>query len=95
MPVEWHGSTEADVRRRLKGTPATYTTRPRIVRTCCRECGTQLTYQNGEASVSINLTACSLDAPEIVAPGSHVWVDRKLSWVGLDDRLPRHARRRT
>ena len=79
----------------LKGTPATYTTRPRIVRTFCRECGTQLTYQNEKASASIDLTVCSLDDPETVTPSDHVWIDRKLSWVGLDDGLPRHALRRT
>jgi len=79
----------------LKGTPATYTTRPGIVRTFCRDCGTQLTWHNEAAPASIDLTVCSLDDPGGIAPQYHVWTDRKLSWVALDDGLPRHALKRT
>ncbi len=92
--VTWAEFRSADLAW-LKGTPATYTTRPRIVRTFCRECGTQLTYQNETAPACIDLTVCSLDEPDSIAPQHHVWTDRKLSWVDLDDGLSRHARKRT
>jgi hypothetical protein len=78
----------------MKGTPATYATRPRVVRTFCRDCGTQITFQSEAEPASIDVTVCSLDDPDSIAPQHHVWTDRKLSWVGLDDGLPRHALKR-
>ena len=79
----------------LNGTPATYTTRPGVIRSFCRDCGTQLAFQDEAEPASVDLTVCSLDHPNGIAPRHHIWTDRKLSWVGLNDGLPHHARKRT
>jgi hypothetical protein len=42
-----------------------------------------------EAGGTIDVTACSLDDPEPFEPGDHVWADRMVSWLRMDDGLPR------
>jgi hypothetical protein len=42
----------------------------------------------------VDVTVGSLDDPEAVPPQDHTFVDNQLSWVKLDDGLPRHAQAR-
>jgi hypothetical protein len=78
----------------VRGEPARIQTRPEVTRTFCAACGTPLTYETIEIPEEIDVTACSLDEPESVRPRDHVWGERLLSWIRLDDGLPRHDRRR-
>lgn len=39
----------------------------------------------------IDITIGSLDDPARVAPTFHYWESRRLPWLLIDDRLPRHA----
>jgi len=78
----------------LTGAPHEYEPRPGVVRTCCSACGSQLTWQRRDQPETIDVTAGTLDRPEGLSPGWHVWWSRRLPWVHLDDGLPRHAERR-
>ena len=76
------------------GQPARYSATPLAVRTFCRTCGTQLTFQATDAPDEIDVTICSMDQPENLAPTDQIWTSRRLPWVPLASDLPAHARRR-
>lgn len=78
----------------VRGTPASYESRPRVTRQFCGQCGSQLTWQNADDPSEIDVTACSLDDPSLVVPQDHIWCDRMLPWVKLADGLPRFGLRR-
>ena len=73
------------------GTPARCETRAKVTRLFCPQCGTQLTYQHAEKPNIIDVTVGSLDTPGAVTPQDHIWCDRMLAWLHLDDGLPRYA----
>ncbi len=76
--------------RFVSGTPSRYESRPRVTRQCCPSCGTQLTYQHADEPDIVDVTACSLDAPDAVTPEDHIWCDRMVPWIKLADGLPRY-----
>lgn len=76
------------------GTPASYESRPQVVRRFCADCGTQLTYEHAAEPAIVDITAGSLDRLEGIAPQDHVWADRMAPWVDPRDGLPRYARGR-
>ena len=78
----------------IQGTPERYATRPGVTRQFCGRCGTQITFEDAEAGGGLDVTAASLDAPEELEPDDHVWCDRMLRWVKMDDGLPRFRTRR-
>ena len=80
--------------RYIKGKPATCESRAGVTRSFCRECGSPIAYKADELRDEIDLTVCTFDDPESVKPVDHVWADRLISWVHLDDGLPRYHRRR-
>ena len=77
--------------RIVKGTPGRCATRPPVTRQFCRDCGTQLTFRDEEDPGVIDVTAASLDTPESLQPEDHVWADRMLPWIRMEDGLPRYA----
>jgi hypothetical protein len=60
------------------------------MRQCCSICGTQLTYQHAEEPDIIDVTACSLDELDAIAPEDHIWCDRMVPWLQLADDLLRY-----
>jgi hypothetical protein len=76
------------------GTPAQYNTRPEVTRQFCSHCGTQLTYRDSEYPHLIHVTIGSFDQSERLIPQDHIWSDRMLPWLQMDDGLPRYTRQR-
>ena len=76
----------------VAGVPSRYESRAQVVRQFCAGCGTQLTYQHADEPDALDVTACSLDRLERVAPEDHVWCDRRVPWIVLADDLPRYDR---
>jgi hypothetical protein len=72
------------------GEPARFKSTRRGTRTFCSKCGTQLTFEADDFPNEIDITICSLDDPDSVRPKDETWISSKLSWVVLDQRLPRH-----
>ena len=58
----------------------------------CTRCGTPLTIQADYQPETIDFTVCSLDDPDGVAPGFHIFRASKIAWFETADELPRHAR---
>jgi hypothetical protein len=60
----------------------------------CRDCGTQLTMHVDHQPDTIDFTLGSLDHPEAVQPGFHLFYASRPPWFDVRDDLPRHARLR-
>ena len=58
----------------------------------CRDCGAQLTIQVDHQPKTIDFTIGSLDHPDAVAPGFHIFHASKVAWFETADELPRHDR---
>jgi hypothetical protein len=74
----------------VKGSPRECESKPQVTREFCGDCGTQLTYKRAYEPDGIDVTAGSLDHPETLGPEDHLWCDRMLPWIQIDDGLPRH-----
>jgi hypothetical protein len=58
----------------------------------CRQCGTPLTIEVSYQPETIDLAAATLDDPDLVRPGFHIFYASKIGWFETADDLPRHAR---
>ena len=64
------------------------------VRQFCGDCGSQLTMHVDHQPDTIDFTIGTLDDPDAVAPGYHIFAGDRIAWFETADRLPRHARLR-
>jgi hypothetical protein len=58
----------------------------------CTRCGTPLTIEVDYQPETIDFTVATLDDPDAVAPGFHIFRASKIAWFETADRLPRHDR---
>ena len=58
----------------------------------CGECGTPLTMRVDHQPETVDFTVATLDDPDAVAPGFHIFYASKVSWFETADALPRHAK---
>jgi len=77
-----------------RGLPKSFASSAWGTRSFCPDCGTQLTFVHSELPDEIDVTTCSLDAPESVPPTDHVRTARRLPWIHLGDELPKHLGQR-
>lgn len=76
------------------GSPKSFASSAWGTRSFCPDCGTQLTFVHSELPDEIDVTTCSLDAPESVPPTDHVRTAGRLLWIHLADELSKHLGRR-
>ena len=57
----------------------------------CGLCGTPLTIALDFQPETMDVTVASLDDPDRVAPGFHIFYDSRIGWAEAGDALPRHA----
>ena len=77
------------------GAPVRYASSPGVTRTFCGACGTQLTYQRDDAPDELDVTVCSLDDPDRVAPVDHTFAMYRVAWDKPCDGLRDYARLRS
>jgi len=79
---------ETDKLTYTQGAPKSYAASDLLERTFCADCGTSLgyRYRDGEAA---GVWTSTLDDPEALPPVRHIWTSSQLSWLHLDDNLPR------
>jgi hypothetical protein len=58
----------------------------------CVECGTPLTIQVDYQPETIDFPVATLDEPDAVAPGFHIFRASRIAWFETADDLPRHDR---
>lgn len=91
-PVVTWATYARDAVRVVTGSPAELRSSPPVTRTFCGGCGTPLTFATTAEPEWIDVTVASMDRPEDMPPGDHIWADDALPWLVLDDDLPRHPR---
>lgn len=64
------------------------------LRSFCGACGTPLTFMTTPQAEEIDVTVCSFDQPEKVAPKDHTWTEDRLPWIRLADGLPEYGQMR-
>jgi hypothetical protein len=74
-----------------QGVPATWRSTSFGERGFCATCGSLLTIHVDFQPDTIDIAAASLDRPEAVTPGFHIFCDQAIAWGAVDDGLPRHA----
>lgn len=75
----------------VKGAPSVYESSPGVRRSFCAACGTPVTYDGERWPDEVHVLACTLDAPQDLAPQAHVYMSEAMPWVHLADNLPRFA----
>jgi hypothetical protein len=76
------------------GSLAYYASSPGVLRGFCAGCGTQITFEDARSPEERDVTTASLDDPEAVPPGDHIYMQSHLRWLQLADSLPRFLRTR-
>jgi hypothetical protein len=79
----------------VQGEPVPFESSPGVTRSFCGRCGTPMLYENERFAESVYLGIGTLDAPESLPPGQHVWVSTHIPWLEIADDLPRYRRFRS
>ena len=58
----------------------------------CGRCGTPLTIQVDHQPETVDFPVATLDDPDAVAPGFHIFRASRIAWFETADDLPRHER---
>jgi hypothetical protein len=58
----------------------------------CKQCGTPLFMQVDHQAETLDFSIATLDEPDSVAPGFHIFYEEHISWAAACDALPRYDR---
>ncbi|HET9458656.1 MAG TPA: GFA family protein [Sphingomicrobium sp.] len=58
----------------------------------CGECGTPLLMKVDHQPETLDFSVATLDAPEAVTPGYHIFWSSRIGWFEPGDSLPRHEK---
>lgn len=91
-PLLAFASVPADAFVLVSGTPGKWQSTSFGERWFCRDCGTQLAMRVDHQPDTVDFTLGSLDHPELVSPGFHIFFASRPCWFDVRDELPRHPR---
>ncbi len=77
--VHWTGSA-----------PEQYQSSEHVIRTFCATCGSPISYQFDGWPDRIDLYTCLFDDADSLPPTAHIWYPQKLSWLHVEDALPKY-----
>lgn len=63
-------------------------------RSFCGACGSPLNWQSLKDGDGIDVTVGTCDKPDALVPREHLWTEAAVSWLHIEDTLPRHPRQR-
>jgi hypothetical protein len=81
--------------RWLRGAPRLFASSTPVKRGFCEQCGTQLTYQHGDAPGDMEVTTLSLDEPGQLQPTREIWLSERVAWVPVNAELELYSREST
>lgn len=61
-------------------------------RSFCGLCGTPFLMEVDHQPETVDFSVATLDSPELVAPGFHIFWASRVPWFEPKDHLPRHAK---
>jgi hypothetical protein len=73
-----------------RGEAATVTSSDFGHRGFCRDCGTPLYMRVDHQPDTIDFSLATLDEPDAVTPGFHIFYASRIAWAEAADDLPRH-----
>ena len=76
----------------IKGSPRSHESSKGVRRRFCGDCGTPLTFESERYANEVHITVGSLDDPEALPPRGHVFTEEQISWLHIEDGLPRFAK---
>jgi hypothetical protein len=79
--------------RMIRGEPKWYRSSEKASRGFCSDCGSPLFFKF-ENSIALDVLIGSLDDPDQIAPTEHLWTEKKVSWLSIDESLPCYAQDR-
>jgi hypothetical protein len=88
-PALAFATVPAHVLEWLRGEPGRYSWSDFGERGFCRDCGTPLFMRVEHQPDTIDFTIATLDRPDEVRPGFHIWRRTKIGWFETADALPR------
>jgi len=71
--------------------PGEYQSTSGVTRYFCKNCGSPVAYRADKFPDEIHFYVAQLDDPNCLEPTAHVHFSEKLSWVNIDDNLPKFA----
>lgn len=77
-----------------KGAPVWRQSSSIAKRSFCGACGSALNWQSLAHPEEIDVTVGTADRPGALIPREHLWTEGALSWLHIQDNLPRHRTRR-
>ena len=86
--VAWMGYAPDSVT--WDGDRAFYESSDIATRGFCPKCGSQMSFESTRWPGEIHLYAVSLDEPEVYVPQLHCHHAEHLTWLNVEDDLPRH-----
>jgi hypothetical protein len=75
-----------------EGSPNRYRSSDLAERWFCGRCGTPMAIHADYQSDTVDIALTTLDDPDAVQPGFHIWTDSRVEWFDTADHLPRFAR---
>jgi len=75
-----------------QGEPTRWRSSAAAERGFCARCGSTLTMHESVLDDRVQVSLGSLDRPGDIRPDDHVWTESQLSWLKIDDDLPRFPR---
>ena len=57
----------------------------------CGECGTPIAMKVDHQPETIDFAVATLDKPESISPGFHIFYEERVPWFETTDDLPKHA----
>ncbi len=76
-----------DAHMEWEGRTTRWASSDRLHRMSCARCGTPV-FADPQDGPWISVALATMDNPNALRPGSHIWVSEKLDWVKIDDGLP-------
>ncbi len=65
--------------------PSEYASSEHVRRGFCRECGSAISFRDTRRPEYLSLAIASLDDPDLVEPGYHIYTESQLKWFTIDD----------
>jgi len=76
----------------VKGKPALYQSSERGRREFCANCGTQIAHRAIHAPDTVDVNSGTLDDISLFGPDFHIYTEEKVSWLNIDDKLPKYKK---
>jgi hypothetical protein len=73
----------------IRGAPAVYASSANARRQFCAGCGSYMVFQRDDLPQEISVNVGAFDDPTAFPPRSHIFSESRVSWLHIDDDLPR------